>query len=200
MAKQATELSINELAKKANVSVRTVRFYIDEGLLPAPQSQGRYTVYGDEYLDRLELIRRLKESFLPLKEIRNTLNSMTWTQVRASLDDFRHHDQPLGYDRMRVTQGMREIREHPSSSALEYIANLVSSTPVTRPLPPRSQDLVEVAQETKAVDAGPETWERLVLVDGVEIHIRKPVLPEDRKKVNEIVDYIQKKFAKKSQE
>lgn len=200
MAKQATELSINELAKKANVSVRTVRFYIDEGLLPAPQTQGRYSVYGDEYLDRLELIRRLKESFLPLKEIRNTLNSMTWAQVRVSLDDLRKHSKPLYQDREQDSQEILNIREHPSSSALDYIANLISSTPVTRPLPPRGQDPDHVVHESKAVDSGPETWERLVLVDGVEIHIRKPVLPEDRRKINEIIELIHKKFAKKSQE
>ena len=54
-----SDYQINELAKRAGVSVRTIRFYIDEGLLPAPTNRGRYSTYTDEYLDRLELIRML---------------------------------------------------------------------------------------------------------------------------------------------
>lgn len=65
-----SDYQINELAKRAGVSVRTIRFYIDEGLLPAPTNRGRYSTYTDEYLDRLELIRMLKDRFLPLKRIR----------------------------------------------------------------------------------------------------------------------------------
>jgi len=34
-------LLINDLAKKAGVSVRTIRYYVKEGLLPAPQFRGR---------------------------------------------------------------------------------------------------------------------------------------------------------------
>ena len=36
----AEEYLIGELAKKADVSVRTIRYYISEGLLPSPQSRG----------------------------------------------------------------------------------------------------------------------------------------------------------------
>jgi len=39
-----SDYQINELAKKAGVSVRTIRFYNAEGLLPSPPSQGRYAV------------------------------------------------------------------------------------------------------------------------------------------------------------
>jgi DNA-binding transcriptional MerR regulator len=57
------EYPIRELAERAGVSVRTVRYYIQEGLLPAPDTQGRFASYTEEHLDRLELIRRLKEAF-----------------------------------------------------------------------------------------------------------------------------------------
>lgn len=82
--------SIGKLAKEAGVSVRTIRFYIDEGLLPPPQVRGRNTFYGDEYLDRLNLIRRLKEAFLPLREIRQKMQSLSIEEVRALLE----HSQP----------------------------------------------------------------------------------------------------------
>ena len=55
------ELLIHELAARAGISVRTIRYYIEEGLLPQPSYQGKYSYYTLNYLDRLELIRRLKE-------------------------------------------------------------------------------------------------------------------------------------------
>ena len=60
-------LLISDLAERAGVSVRTIRFYISEGLLPPPQAHGRYSVYDEEYLTRIELIKLLKNAFLPLK-------------------------------------------------------------------------------------------------------------------------------------
>ncbi|MCL4562693.1 MAG: MerR family transcriptional regulator, partial [Chloroflexi bacterium] len=64
MSKQVQGLLIHELARRAGVSVRTIRYYIEEGLLPPPGNLGRYSLYGEEYLDRLELIRQLKAAYL----------------------------------------------------------------------------------------------------------------------------------------
>lgn len=50
--------SIGELAEHAGVTVKTVRFYSDRGLLPeAARSAGGHRRYGPEALDRLHLIR-----------------------------------------------------------------------------------------------------------------------------------------------
>lgn len=53
-------LTVDELAARANVSVRTVRFYAGRGLLPPPQLEGRLGRYGQVHLVRLELIRELQ--------------------------------------------------------------------------------------------------------------------------------------------
>jgi DNA-binding transcriptional MerR regulator len=63
---------IAELARLAGVSVATVKYYIREGLLPpAPKKTGRTMGwYDDAYLERLKLIRNLREDhYLPLKVI-----------------------------------------------------------------------------------------------------------------------------------
>lgn len=57
------DLSISDLAQSAGVSVRTIRYYVNEGLLPAPEVKGRYTYYSENYIYRLELIDRLKTFF-----------------------------------------------------------------------------------------------------------------------------------------
>ena len=81
------QLLISELAEKAGVSVRTIRFYINEGLLPPPQARGRYSAYNEEYLTRIELIKLLKSAFLPLKEIKRMVESLSKEETEHML----HH-------------------------------------------------------------------------------------------------------------
>lgn len=69
-------LRIGELAERAGVSVATIKYYIREGLLPPPPVKtGRTMGYYDlAYLDRLKLIRTLREEhYLPLRVIRTIL-------------------------------------------------------------------------------------------------------------------------------
>ncbi|MET8223412.1 MerR family transcriptional regulator [Streptomyces sp. NPDC004082] len=67
--------SIGELAEQAGVTVKTVRFYSDRGLLPeASRSAGGHRRYGPDALDRLRLIRSLRALDLPLPEVRRILD------------------------------------------------------------------------------------------------------------------------------
>src|SRR5689334_1938441 len=79
--------SIGELAKTAEVTPRTIRFYSAEGLLPPPLSEGRYAIYTSEHLARLQLIQRLKSAFLPLNAIRAHMENLSETQIRQLIGD-----------------------------------------------------------------------------------------------------------------
>ncbi|MET9762258.1 MerR family transcriptional regulator [Streptomyces sp. NPDC006372] len=66
--------SIGELAERAGATVKTVRFYSDQGLLPeAARSSGGHRRYGLPALERLQLIRSLRALDLSLPEIRRIL-------------------------------------------------------------------------------------------------------------------------------
>lgn len=67
--KPQSEWKLPELAAEAGVSPRTVRYYVQRGLLPAPPFRGPDTVYGEEHLLRLKAIRALQARFLPLDAI-----------------------------------------------------------------------------------------------------------------------------------
>jgi DNA-binding transcriptional MerR regulator len=68
-------LSIGELAEHAGVTVKTVRFYSDRGLLPeAARSSGGHRRYGPEALDRLRVIRSLRALDLPVPEVGRILD------------------------------------------------------------------------------------------------------------------------------
>lgn len=69
-------MRIGELAARAGVTVRTVRYYIEIGLLPPPAMKGSYGDFDETYLQRLQLVRRLKEERLTLPAIRERLIEM----------------------------------------------------------------------------------------------------------------------------
>ena len=52
-------LTIDQLAERTGISVRTIRFYAGRGLLPAPQLRGRTGLYGPGHVARLELVSEL---------------------------------------------------------------------------------------------------------------------------------------------
>jgi DNA-binding transcriptional MerR regulator len=66
-------LTLAELARKASLPGRTIRFYIARGLLPAPRRGGRGAAYGPEHLDRLRQIRELQRKGSTLREIARDL-------------------------------------------------------------------------------------------------------------------------------
>ena len=62
--------SIQDLADLADVSRRTVRYYVQEGLLPSPLGIGRGRHYGRAHLDRLLQVKALQASGRTLGDIR----------------------------------------------------------------------------------------------------------------------------------
>lgn len=67
-------LTVDELAARAGVTVRTVRFYSGRGLLPPPElGPRRVGFYGAGHLDRLELIEELQRQGLTLAAIERYL-------------------------------------------------------------------------------------------------------------------------------
>jgi DNA-binding transcriptional MerR regulator len=73
----ATDLTIDELAARAGVTVRTVRFYGTKGLLPPPViGPRRVGHYGQEHLSRLALIEELQHQGMTLAAIERYLRQL----------------------------------------------------------------------------------------------------------------------------
>lgn len=67
-------MTIGELAKRAGVAAKTIRFYSNEGLLPASgRTSAGYRLYTDDDLERLALIRALRDAGLELAAIKSVL-------------------------------------------------------------------------------------------------------------------------------
>jgi len=111
--------SIGQLAKRASVSNRTVRYYEELGLL-APKERGsnRYRYYDDTHVERLQLVKMLQDSGFALKEIVGALNPMldphgkvTPTGQEMARDIFK----ALSEHRDRLLQKQRDLIQTLSS-------------------------------------------------------------------------------------
>lgn len=68
------ELTIDELANLSQVSIDTIRFYQQKGLLPPPLRVGRRGLYCRSHLERLQRISQLRAVGFSLKDISERLN------------------------------------------------------------------------------------------------------------------------------
>lgn len=92
-------MQIGELAKLANTSAKTIRFYEDSGLLPPPARTGSgYRDYGPEIVDRLRFIHRGQAAGLTLQKVR---------QILAIHD---RGDVPCGHVRQVLDTRLDEVR------------------------------------------------------------------------------------------
>ncbi|MFD4474778.1 MerR family transcriptional regulator [Streptomyces sp. NPDC058471] len=70
-----TLYSIGDLARRTGLTVKTVRFYSDAGIVPpADRSPAGYRLYGTDAVARLDLVRTLRELGLDLPTIRKVVD------------------------------------------------------------------------------------------------------------------------------
>ncbi|MCU1644052.1 MAG: MerR family transcriptional regulator [Nocardia sp.] len=67
--------TIDELAREAGTTVRSLRVYQERGVLPPPSLKGRTGLYGPEHLNRVRTISRLLDRGIKLNGIKELLNA-----------------------------------------------------------------------------------------------------------------------------
>jgi DNA-binding transcriptional MerR regulator len=172
-------LTIEELAARVGVPVRTVRFYTTEGLRPGPGARGRGASYERDHLLRLRLIRRLSARRVPIAEIRETLTRLSTPDVAALLEEEERKAEelqrtpPATSPRAYVAALLKHSRTDAGGPGVSRFA-APSAPPPPGPAPPRRP--TPGAPAPDAPD-GPETgselsWRRMELAPGVELHVR----------------------------
>lgn len=77
--------TVDEVARITGTTVRTIRWYQSEGLLPSPRRSGRVALYDAEHVARLESIRDLQAHGLTLTAIRRLLDRAPGTAATTAL-------------------------------------------------------------------------------------------------------------------
>lgn len=162
--------------------VRTVRYYVAEGLLPGPGTRGKGATYGEEHLLRLLLIRQLVERRVPLKEIGERLSQLSTEDVRA-----------LVAQQARRAAELRRAADAPSPRA--YIAALLAEARATPPPPAVSARRV-ADQSAAPGPSGGEEWQRWTVAPGVEVHVRADAAARYGKQIEETVSELRERLRK----
>lgn len=218
-AEQTPQLSLAELTDRAGVTVRTVRYYIAEGLLPPPLTAGRQSTYTEGHLDRLRLIARLKDAYLPLREIRRRLAGLDDDAVRTVLEQG-HPDQASpesdsarayldrvlpaaarpshwGHPRPQVRQPvLREASPEPEHYAVAATYESPMSAPprpltigAATPLSPSA-----AAPDRDPETAAPEAWRRVRLADDAELLIRESTYQQRQDRIDWLIRWARRVF------
>ena len=83
----AAEYRVDELARAAQTTVRNVRAYQDQGLLPPPERRGRLGIYSGEHLARLQLVGQLLERGYSIASIRDLTHVLGLEQAIRGADE-----------------------------------------------------------------------------------------------------------------
>jgi DNA-binding transcriptional MerR regulator len=171
-------LTIEELAERVDIPVRTIRFYIAEGLLPGPGARGKAASYSGEHLLRLRLIRRLAEQHMPLAEMREMLARLSAEEAGELLAE----EDKRAVEREQAAQ---------APSPRDYLATLLQQAqaarlPAAQPAPaPLAKSAESSARAApRLVNSLPrqpdDVWQRWELAPGVELYVRVDVADQQR--------------------
>lgn len=181
--KEATKEATGEstgvavLARRAGVTVRTIRYYVAEGLLPPPGGTGQRRAYGPDHLLRLQAIKRLKARYLPLGEIRRLLDGLSTADLRRLVEAPEPEETALDPDFSSPLVRLPSAPE-PSSAPRppSFVAGLgaeparlLVSGGAAVESPGRGESGQSVGQSQRAAPLG-TIWRRVALAPGVELH------------------------------
>ena len=157
-------LALSDLVK---VSPRTIRYYIQQGLIPSPETRGPGAHYGPEHVDRLRLIRRLQQEHLPLSEIRRRIEKLSPGEIRRILETQPEPAPATARDYVRrvLSEGIGTVKAAEAPVAFKSPSGDYRST-----APIRSQ------------------WERFALGPDVELHVRRPGSREDQRRIDRLLE------------
>ena len=77
-------MTVNEVSKLTGVSIRTLQYYDQIGLLnPAEYTESGYRLYDDAALEKLQQILLFRELEFPLKDIKEIINRSDFDKKKA---------------------------------------------------------------------------------------------------------------------
>ena len=182
------QYTIQELSELTGFSRRTIRYYIQEGLLEPPAGRGRGGYYYDSHLNALSKIRRLQNQGLRLSAISTILKEAvteTLEKVIVPSRDTAWYGDDV--DKTMFAEESEDVRfkqqSHPVTARLRQPSDL--SRPLHDPEHPHS--LLPSDSVLSPQPPSRQVWIRYPIVDGVALHIRRDIDINQRKKIDQLI-------------
>lgn len=197
---EAPTYTLQQLAELSGIEARTIRSYIERDLLPGPDSLGPKAAYGQEHIDRLKVIARLREAHreMTLDQIRGFLAQLPSGKIAA-----------LAAGELKL--GSAGLPSPAPSSALAYLQSLKepasrmprgliassSRLPSREPEPGRTpfEELLAalrrtLPRESVARAVRSETWHRIPITADLELAVRGELDPDTLAQLQRIGDHL----------
>ena len=168
------EFDLKTLCERADVTPRTVHFYVQQGLLPPAGAPGPGAHYGEGHVSRLRLIRLLQKQHLPLAEIAKRMKGLTDAQVDELVAEAKGRRQA---DRGSALDYIRDVLAE-SSAPASTLASWDSRHSVVMP---------RLAASAPHPQPGRSQWERFTLTDGIELHVRRPLTRMQQRRLDRLI-------------
>lgn len=165
---------IHTLSQVTDTAVRTLRFWVAEGILPPPSSRGPAASYGPGHRDRVTLIRRLQDAHLPLAAIRDQLAALDDAGVAAAL-------------------AAPPQASSPPPTALDYVRQVLGQSVPRQGLSDAGATVPPAS--APAGHAKRSTWERIRLTADIEVHVRLPLARADQRRLDALLQAAERLFA-----
>ncbi len=115
MLMESKQYTIEELSELTGFTRRTIRYYIQEGLLEPPAGRGRGGFYYDSHLEKLLYIKSMQERGLSLAAINTLLKTSKTESVNFSREVWVKYEVATGIEinirRDLELQESRKIQE-----------------------------------------------------------------------------------------
>ena len=166
-------LQVGELAKQTGLSIRTLRYYDEIGLLvPSHRTEAEYRLYSEADIARLQQILSLRQLGFALKEIRECLENPDFSLPNvinlhlARLQEQMTVSQSLFTKLSTLAQQLKTSRAASVDNLLQIMENL---TMTQQYLTQEQHDLLEARLNEGQTEEGQTEW--LYLVDQARSHI-----------------------------
>ena len=184
---------------KAEVNPRLIRHYLGEEMLDPSLREGRRAVYTVDHLLQLLALRRLLADGYSSSLIGPSLRDRGRDELRAIAEGREvEPEAPVADGRAEVSASRSEAR-----AALDAIrARASSGRPRPSSVPPldlshRSYSTLPSSQEASSET---RTWERVPLLDGVELHVRSDLrLPDSMEARQRLLDHVVREIIRYAQ-
>ena len=201
---KAVSYTLEQLEKLVAVSARTIRYYTGIGLLPAPDERGRYAYYSEDHVQRLRLIKRLKESEVSLKAIKRYIENMTAEQMAAALAGAPEWE-PAPESTAAPATAIAPAPAVPADTAVDYIARVLAAQRVaeTKPgrLPPAAPAAQAAAKARQPAASPPQlaaAWDRHELAPGIELNVRRDAATAWSSELDQLLQNAQQLFRRRT--
>jgi DNA-binding transcriptional MerR regulator len=199
--------SLQELTSITGVTPRTVRYYVSEGLLPPPVAAGPRSYYTENHLQRLRLIVHLKDTYLPLREIRRRLQELSDDEIAGASAELEqsapspeHETQTLAHREIREQRFSIEPAasepEEPASDSLQPQTWPFVDTPPQGPHDPvRPEPAWRLPRPVRATTTDMQRgtiWRKLEIGESAEFLIEERLYQRRKEQVDALIAWAQR--------